>query len=507
MKPVIGRQLFDVLTSGMYDDPLMIFREYIQNSVDSIDLAVDAGQIALEDASISISLNGSERSIVIEDNGVGINNEDAGDILINLGCSPKEGKEQRGFRGIGRLGGLAYCDELIFETRSTKNENVFVLTWDRKKFEKLCKEMDRVVTLEETIRTVANVRTNKPKSDDPTRFFRVTMRKMTRFHTDELMNFKKVYDYLAQVAPVPYSKEDFSFAETIERHVSPVENYRSYKILLNGKQIFRPYRDDVCFSNDREDRIQEPELFTFSGEDGELIAFGWYAKTNFLAAIPDSLNIRGIRIRSGNIAIGDEHALDDKYTERRFSAWQIGEIHVVRNRIKPNARRDNFEQSKNYEKFLEQASLLCRHLSNLCRKSSRHRVLVIKGERIITRMEDILNGTQVFIDQAHYRDAFRKSLRELDFLERDLRKINMGNGMLDRIGEIRAFVEKNDFRPIMIPDLLDKRSINQREARIITDISRSLLKDYSKCRSAEDAINMVLHGYVKNRYKNSISIS
>lgn len=32
-QPIIGRQLFDMTTSGMYDNPLMIFREYVQNSV------------------------------------------------------------------------------------------------------------------------------------------------------------------------------------------------------------------------------------------------------------------------------------------------------------------------------------------------------------------------------------------------------------------------------------------------------------------------------------------
>ena len=114
--PVIGRQLFDIITSGMYDNPLMIYREYIQNAVDSIDLAIEDELLTPEDARISISLSGQDRCITIEDNGKGLPNDTALSILTNLGCSPKEGQNQRGFRGIGRLGGLAYCDELNFQT-------------------------------------------------------------------------------------------------------------------------------------------------------------------------------------------------------------------------------------------------------------------------------------------------------------------------------------------------------------------------------------------------------
>jgi molecular chaperone HtpG len=134
-KPIIGRQIFDIVTSGMYDNPLMIYREYIQNSVDSIDLAIEKGLIVQESTRIFISLNGNDRSITIEDNGQGLSNDTAHSILTNIGCSPKEGTGQRGFRGIGRLGGLAYCDELVFETRSLNDELVSVIRWSRDEFD------------------------------------------------------------------------------------------------------------------------------------------------------------------------------------------------------------------------------------------------------------------------------------------------------------------------------------------------------------------------------------
>ena len=35
---------------------------------------------------------------------------------MNIGASDKDGIEERGFRGIGRLGGLAYADKVKFVT-------------------------------------------------------------------------------------------------------------------------------------------------------------------------------------------------------------------------------------------------------------------------------------------------------------------------------------------------------------------------------------------------------
>lgn len=40
---IIGKHTLESLTSGMYADPFVVFREYVQNCVDSIDNAVSQG--------------------------------------------------------------------------------------------------------------------------------------------------------------------------------------------------------------------------------------------------------------------------------------------------------------------------------------------------------------------------------------------------------------------------------------------------------------------------------
>ena len=39
---VVGKDILDLLTGSMYVDPLNVYREYIQNAADAIDLAKDA---------------------------------------------------------------------------------------------------------------------------------------------------------------------------------------------------------------------------------------------------------------------------------------------------------------------------------------------------------------------------------------------------------------------------------------------------------------------------------
>ena len=129
-QPRVGSALLDVVTTGMYSDPLMAYREYVQNSADSIHLAREKKLLPSSGGEIHLTISGKDRSAVIEDDGVGVKQRDISLFLGGVGVSEKKGPCQRGFRGIGRLGGLAYCDVLRFETRSCKSAAVGVVEWD-----------------------------------------------------------------------------------------------------------------------------------------------------------------------------------------------------------------------------------------------------------------------------------------------------------------------------------------------------------------------------------------
>ena len=113
----IGKDVLESLTVSMYEDHKSLYREYIQNSCDAIDRAVKNKILNnVIDGEIHISIDRTKREISIHDNGVGICQQDVYSILGNIALSDKEKGKDRGFRGIGRLAGLGYCEELIFET-------------------------------------------------------------------------------------------------------------------------------------------------------------------------------------------------------------------------------------------------------------------------------------------------------------------------------------------------------------------------------------------------------
>ena len=125
----IGVNIVEIVTKGLYTNSLDIFREYIQNSCDAIDDAVDAGILAKKgEGLINIQLDSDIRKIIIEDNGAGINAKNFDRIMRRIGNSDKRLETDRGFRGIGRLCGLAYCREARFSSTVKGEKKLSTLT-------------------------------------------------------------------------------------------------------------------------------------------------------------------------------------------------------------------------------------------------------------------------------------------------------------------------------------------------------------------------------------------
>lgn len=51
-EPKAGKFLLEILTKGMYSNPMHVYREYIQNSSDAIDKAIADGILSASEAAI-----------------------------------------------------------------------------------------------------------------------------------------------------------------------------------------------------------------------------------------------------------------------------------------------------------------------------------------------------------------------------------------------------------------------------------------------------------------------
>jgi hypothetical protein len=128
---VVGKDILELLSSSMYVNPLTIYREYVQNAADAIDDAVAEGVLpSAYDGLIEITLNHVDRQVLIRDNGTGVPNDGFRDRMLSIGASGKRGTDARGFRGVGRLSGLGYAQELIFRSRAEGDSLVLEAAWD-----------------------------------------------------------------------------------------------------------------------------------------------------------------------------------------------------------------------------------------------------------------------------------------------------------------------------------------------------------------------------------------
>jgi len=377
---VIGKDILELLTGAMYIDPMCIYREYVQNAVDAIDEAEKNNLYEGNSPCISIELDQASRSVKIRDNGIGVPNKDFSQILTAIGGSQKRGKGQRGFRGVGRLAGLGYCQELIFRSRATGDANIYELSWDGRKLKETIRNPDFKGSLVDIIKEIAKITIIQADNSLP-HFFEVELVKVGRLKNDLLLNEDEVRTYLAQVGPVPFHPE-FELGNQIQSRLAEYGKAKTYNISINdGRgQIYRPHQMEFFVSEKLKDHFTDIEFFEIIGQDGNQDAVGWILNHSYHGAITKKFGLSGVRIRSGNIQVGSAELIADIFPESRFNSWAVSEIHVLSGKIVPNGRRDDFEYSVHYQNLLGQVSVNASKISKKCRdkSSARNRVKIAR---------------------------------------------------------------------------------------------------------------------------------
>jgi hypothetical protein len=342
----VGKNILDNLTTGMYSDSKVIYREYIQNACDQIDLAISMGILTANEGSVDIFIDTKKRYISIKDNATGVREADFVEDVGDIANSNKEIGKNKGFRGIGRLCGLAYCKSLKFTT-SYLGENVkSIMTCNAQKMRAMLVE-NKKYTLDEIWDEIITYSTETEKSED--HYFEVEMIEINKENTD-LLNENKVREYLSFVVPVPY-KNTFILRSHIYAYAQKL-GYKidEYRVRVNGSQIFKEYttklKEQSGANLKNYDEISRLEFKDFCDADGNLIAWMWVGLSRFEKQIPKVNIMRGLRVRSGNIQLGNDDALQDLFKESRGNYYFVGEVFAVSKDLIPNSQRDYFNENE-----------------------------------------------------------------------------------------------------------------------------------------------------------------
>lgn len=210
---LIGKFTLESLTSGLYVSPLDLYREYVQNAADSIDEALEQGILKKGEEKISITVSESERIIKISDNGTGVGANDIYSNLIDIGNSKKRHSNSRGFRGIGRLSGLGYCQKLKFLTSIHGEEKASCIIYDAEKLKYLLSpQVDSRDSIDQVLSSVLTIEEIPERINK--HYFSVELYGVVP--ESDLLNDSEVVPYLQQNLPVPFSR-DFVWGSMIKQ--------------------------------------------------------------------------------------------------------------------------------------------------------------------------------------------------------------------------------------------------------------------------------------------------
>ena len=368
---IIGRNLLETLSSALYEDPIILFREYVQNSLDAYnDATQNRGFPELSDFAVRIEIKKESKSIIIRDNGYGIpTSEEFEKEMLSFGDSPKVNRTQFiGFRGIGRMAALPFCKRLVFRNKPANAAEINICEWQGSHYRDLLHDDSTSgEDFEHTVRRIANLYSEKCTVDD-THYFEVQIFEYGMEVEDVLENpsFKQA---IKKLLPIKYSPEFTAGKLIIERYKQFMNEDMSdhmCSVYLDGEELLKGYTDK---NNKLESGIMFWEIREASTEKGKLgdkVGLLWFTFNKKIQAsgIKDD-PYYGILVRSKNVLMGNNDTFADLcFSSREYVATYseltatlrgvYGELLVNSPNLKDNARREWFrtDEASIYLKYV-----------------------------------------------------------------------------------------------------------------------------------------------------------
>lgn len=343
-----GKKLLKICMGDIYPNPMVVYREYVQNSCDSLQEAERRGLIGNNvQKTVSIIIN--SKSISIHDRGIGVKSKDVITCLIDLSFSQKNG-DNIGRYGIGRLTGAKYCDELVFETSASGETKKSIVRFNAKRAREII-ESDEEMECTAVVNKVTTFTQEDEKQD--LHYFRVTMNNVFESH---LLDKEDAKRYLAETVPVDFSSsfKDYLLKPAFDENKGFEDLYEKVpccNVMLDGAPVKKLYESSVINSTNQEERVGKIRFFKLENED-ELLAWGWYAMTVTAKQFVSTVQFRKIRLRQLNMAVGDLTYFDNLYKKDADAPYFIGEIYATHPKIEPTTGREGLVDN-NYKKIFE----------------------------------------------------------------------------------------------------------------------------------------------------------
>jgi molecular chaperone HtpG len=476
----------EALSGGLYPNRFHVIREYVQNSFDAIQ-KFKKSYISKEILKIDIQIK--KPSIFIFDNGTGMDKKTLSEFK-NVGFSRKKSSEDVGFRGIGKLAGVAVASKLIITTSMYGSGEKHTLIWDAESMNKHLERLKRLggnISLSDLIEKHTQIKSDK---EEKNRHYTLIELQSIRNDSNILFDKNKLKDYLSKTTPVPFDPT-FKYSIRIEEMIrQSVDNYDTANVLLDGEKIVKPYTKDMNVKTPRDVEIK-------TKNNKRVIAYCWYCENKNKGQIKPK-DLSGLFLKIRNFSIGDTSLSRNMLWDKspHLSNYFIGEIHIISPQITPTAQRDSFKPSKMSTTFVDQAKLtLPKRLNDIARYSSDKRRAIdflMMGKQTIESIEKDIENKESYLKDVSTEKIVEvfNAVAEIEFREDNLQGknkslaknvITKGNTVVEKLKQITPTEEyvdglKNDMRPeelykIFIETL---KEYFRRNPKIVEDIIKRL---------------------------------
>jgi hypothetical protein len=396
--------VLEALTKGLYPDKRHVLREFVQNAFDGLhDLRRADRTVQLKPIQVRIE----RPSIFIYDEGIGMSEQLMRQYRY-VGFSQKNPLETVGFRGIGKMSGVAVAKRIVVtSSRRGIPERYEVVIDAEGMFDRLRKERNPV--LDQLLDQFSQVRQERERQD--AHYTAVELQDI-RQDSESLYDVDDVREYLRQTIPLPLDPGCPYAVEVCSRLRSEVQDFFECELSFNGSPLFKPFPTDVLAP-------QYIPIFESDNDGSPLIGLCWYVKNAGKGQI-EAKHVSGLTYRMKNFAVGDRSLprenLWSSTPERAF--YFYGEIHLTDLGLVPTADRTDFEDNAARQRMYERCQRISQQLNREAGLESEHRrfgeVLSLTERLVGGRRQEMKSGQLDVAIRPDVQYQVRKALEEVE---------------------------------------------------------------------------------------------
>lgn len=515
-----------ILSEDLYPRKLEIIREYIQNASDALDDWLRIADLVPADRTepqIKISIQG--KSVLIFDNGIGMTEDDI-PKLKRIAYSEKKVGEEAGYKGIGRLAGIAVAEKLKITSTSYGDPKLYHFEFRAADMRRDISEKKKQGVNEQASPVIKRHTSTWWTDIDPADHYTLVEIRNIKDSCDELLDPDNLTEYIGDIGPVDFSPE-FSHAavisENLQLHVPDYSPKTVYLSKPDGTKVkvFKPYNNEMKISAPRFIEIPDPN------NAGELLAYCWYTSNaedildkmrptgKIFQVAGDDVEARrrfaGLVYKLFGFSVGDRSLPERTLwtTARARALWFTGEIHIVDKNVQPTTPRSDFvENAARVKLYKEAQNRIPPILNKYAQEISDNRKAFQDAKSIRQKLDkykaQLENGGIERSDLKIIKEELDKSFRKLSTRKNTTDKeIGAYQKDVRRFGETiqTALNDPKKLKPgYSVSDLAKDLEMPTKARKVFQIVMETLQQHFSKDRDEYDAIAGKIRKALQDKY-------